>query len=112
MDDEPEDRVWIAFAIAWAAVLFCAFMAVMLSVRPANAQQPQIPCKPFVEMKAMLEGRYREHEVAFGLMGPQRVMVLFVSEKTWTLIAVSTSGESCIVASGAGWTPAGSGREA
>ena len=30
--DDPEDRVWIAMAILWAAVLFAAFASVYLSI--------------------------------------------------------------------------------
>lgn len=32
MDDEPEDRVWIAFAVMWAAVLLAAFASVYLTI--------------------------------------------------------------------------------
>lgn len=108
MGDEP-DRVWIVFLIGVAAVLLCALMAVILSIRSAGAQD--MPCKPFAEIKETLARLYQEHETDFGQSGPQQVIVLFRSEggKTWTLLSVNTAGIACVVGAGANWTDGGRG---
>lgn len=102
---DSDKPFWVWFSLLCAMIALALWMLGMLTVT-ASAQN-NIPCQPFAAMKAMLEGRFQEQEVATGVISNQQIFVLFASArgKTWTMLAVNTAGIACPMASGHDWTP-------
>ena len=51
-----------------------------------------------------LESAYREKQTAVGVLGPDVMMEIFVSDNgTWTIISTDTGGQSCVISAGEGW---------
>jgi hypothetical protein len=110
MDDLPPretPRAWIAAGIFLAAFTLAFVMLVFTHVR-AHAQ----PCPPLEAMIEELGTKYGERIVWEGTaptpQGPIEVM-LFQSDKTWTIIQVKGIS-ACIVAAGESGTPIETGR--
>ncbi|WP_258606625.1 hypothetical protein [Mesorhizobium sp. AR10] len=54
-------------------------------------------------VKALGE-RFHEQVTALGLVNPNVVLEVFVSDQgTWTILATDTRGQSCVVSAGEGW---------
>lgn len=93
-----------------------ALSALLLMPLAAAAEtQPDIPmkCAPFKELVAFLHDQFREDPVGEGLNAASNVLfMLFASEggKTWTMLAVPTSGKACPVSVGRDWTAAAAGK--
>ena len=78
---------------------------------PAQAQQgapaqPSRVCAPSSELMTKLREKYGETPIAFGIHGDGRLLQIFSSptKGTWTAVAATPQGTSCIVAVGKGWT--------
>lgn len=75
-------------------------------IEPAQYAPRGAPCLPHEIALKRLEQEYGEHKIGIGI-GPTGKVVfeLFTSESgTWTMLATTTNGLSCIVASGNNWT--------
>jgi hypothetical protein len=62
-------------------------------------------CTSWDTLKAGLARDYHEVEVGGGFISPQAVLVLLMSPggDTWTLAALGTDGQACLVSSGKDW---------
>lgn len=80
-----------AFVLLWAAA--------------AGAQQNN--CLPREQAVSHLAGEFDERVASQGLVdGGKAIIEVFVSKAgSWTVLVTDTGGISCMVASGAGWTP-------
>jgi hypothetical protein len=69
---------------------------------PAKAQTQ---CMAWDTLKASVAKDYHEVEVGGGFISPQAVLVLLMSPggDTWTLAALGTDGQACLVSSGKDW---------
>jgi hypothetical protein len=89
-----------AGALAMLAIPF-AFTA-----EPARTQtaQQSPACGERSEIVASLGMQYRESQQAVGVVDPNTLFEIFVSDSgSWTAIATDTRGMSCIVFYGEGW---------
>lgn len=81
-----------------------ALLAGIAGALATNAHaQPQ--CAPWSEVKATLAENYHESEVGGGFLNPQAVLVILMSPggETWTIAALGTDGNACILSSGTDW---------
>lgn len=76
------------------------FALLMFAAQNAFAQPSQ--CAPRPDVLAALATKYGEARRAIGIAGQTSVMELFVnpSTGTWTIIATSPDGTTCLIASG------------
>jgi len=89
--------------MGWVAALALAFF---MSVSPVLAQTV---CAPRSDLVKYLSEKHSEVPVGYGLMNANdRLLELFASKggKTWTLLATSPNGESCVVTAGHHWREA------
>ncbi|MEX0954239.1 MAG: hypothetical protein WDZ83_03390 [Rhizobiaceae bacterium] len=73
---------------------------------PAQTQSaPQNPaCGARSDVVASLGMQYLEKQQAVGVVDPDTVVEVFVSDRgSWTIVATDTQGMSCIVFYGEGW---------
>jgi hypothetical protein len=81
----------------------------VLSVLPAAAGGAQLgvmqlPCGTRTEMVNILTENYGEKEVAHGLANTGALAELFVGPSgTWTIVATSPNGKSCLIGAGQAW---------
>ena len=82
-----------------------AGLAVATSSGPALAQSGQTACLAHDKLTQMLDGRYAEKPVAFGLEASGRLFEVFAAEDgaTWTMVITTPEGASCVVAVGEEW---------
>ncbi|MBZ9806507.1 hypothetical protein LB542_07710 [Mesorhizobium sp. BR1-1-9] len=77
----------------------CAVAA--LSVGPAHAAGQ---CAARADIVKALGENFHESEAGRGLINPNVVLEVFVSEQgSWTVLASDTKGQSCILSVGEGW---------
>lgn len=85
--------VWL-FIIAVAAFIVASQMA-----------KAQPSCGPHDSLVGMIGDRFKESQAARGIANGA-LIELFVSQSgTWTMIATTGNGLSCIIAAGEGWEP-------
>jgi hypothetical protein len=62
-------------------------------------------CMPWHHVKAELAEKYHEVEVGGGFINENAVMVVLMSPggDTWTIAALGTDGQACIVSAGKDW---------
>ena len=78
-----------------------AASAMLLPLGVANAA---VPCAERGEIVKKLSDEYKENPQAVGVINPDAVVEIFVSENgTWTIIATGTDGKSCVLSAGDGW---------
>jgi hypothetical protein len=64
----------------------------------------QLPCGTKTEMLEILTKTYGEREVAHGIANTGALAQLFVGPKgTWTIVATSPDGKSCLIGAGQDW---------
>ncbi|MER8951731.1 hypothetical protein NKJ72_23335 [Mesorhizobium sp. M0045] len=84
------------------ATVACAAMA--LSAVPAMAAEQ---CAARADMVKALGEKFHENPSAVGVVNPNVVLEVFVSDKgTWTILASDTKGQSCVISVGEGWESA------
>ncbi|WP_376702851.1 hypothetical protein RQ479_25525 [Mesorhizobium sp. ISC25] len=84
------------------ATIACAAMA--LSAVPAMAAEQ---CAARADMVKALGEKFHENPRAVGVVNPNVVLEVFVSDKgTWTILASDTKGQSCVISVGEGWESA------
>jgi hypothetical protein len=82
--------------------LLLAGAALLIAADSAAAQVSR--CAPRDDMISTLSERFREKQHAYGLLGPQLIIEVFVSDKGgWTIVVTGADGISCVVAVGIGW---------
>lgn len=75
-----------------------------LSAAPATAAEQ---CAPRADMIKALGEKFRENPTALGVVNPNVIVEVFVSDQgTWTILASDTGGQSCVVSVGEGWESA------
>ena len=81
-------------------VLSFGFALLIFATQNAQAQTPQ--CAPRPDVLAALATQYGEARRGIGIAGQNVVMELFVnpSTGTWTFVATSPDGKTCLIASG------------
>jgi hypothetical protein len=100
--------------IAAAAVL-CALPASSTMSEPKrtaveNVPAPygvqQMPCGKRLDVVRMLREQFGESPIAHGLADSGAVAEVFISSNgTWTIVATSPNGTTCMVGSGRSWQP-------
>lgn len=88
-----------------------ALIALALAVLPVGGAAAQTPCAPHERVTAGLEGRFAERPVAMALGDDGRLVELFTAPdgRTWTLLATTPEGLSCMLATGRHWIERGAG---
>ncbi|WP_230530286.1 hypothetical protein [Microvirga roseola] len=85
---------YTAFAASFAGLM-------MVGSIPASAQ---MACAPRDEVIDALGQKYDEAPVGIGLMRPNQVLELLVSDTgSWTLLVTLPTGRSCIMGAGENW---------
>ncbi|MDG4851597.1 MULTISPECIES: hypothetical protein [unclassified Mesorhizobium] len=75
--------------------------AAALSAGQANAAAQ---CAPRADIIKALGDKFHESEAGRGLINPNVVLEIFVSDQgSWTVLASDTKGQSCILSVGEGW---------
>jgi len=83
-----------------------ATAAIAPSSLSANTGLPMgaAQCAARAEMVQALGERFQEASTATGVVNPNVVLEIFVSESgTWTILATGTDGQSCVLSAGEGW---------
>jgi hypothetical protein len=71
----------------------------------------QLPCGSKTEMLEILTKTYGEREVAHGIANTGALAQVFVGPKgTWTIVATSPNGMSCLIGAGQDWERATAGQ--
>lgn len=61
-------------------------------------------CAPRADVVKALGDKFREREAGQGLINPNVVLEIFVSDQgSWTVLASDIKGQSCILSVGEGW---------
>jgi hypothetical protein len=81
-------------------IVFAIIAFVLMT--PASQAATPLPCGSSKELVKQLDQRYREKLVSYGLSANKRdLLQVFVSEKgTFTIVASSPNGISCIIGAG------------
>lgn len=89
---DPLQKRLFALSFGFALLIFVT--------QNAHAQTPQ--CAPRPDVLTALATKYGEARRGIGIAGQNAVMELFVnpSTGTWTIIATSPDGKTCLIASG------------
>ncbi|MBA3447629.1 MAG: hypothetical protein H0T56_08460 [Pseudaminobacter sp.] len=75
-----------------------------LMLAPAGAALASSPCAERGEIVKKLSDEYKENPQAVGIINPNAMVEIFISDKgTWTIIATGTDGKSCVISAGEGW---------
>lgn len=77
----------------------------LLSLLP-GAAQAQGMCGNYLEMVKTLKNSFGETSLGKGIQGEVTVIEIFAGDDTFTVIAATTNGRACIIATGKGWEPA------
>jgi len=82
-----------------------AGLAAALAIAIASSASAQPACLGHDKLVQMLDGRYSERPVAFGLEASGRLFEVFAAEDgaTWTMVITTPEGASCVVAVGEEW---------
>ena len=80
------------------AMVFAVFA--MSGIAQAKANQ----CAARTDMVKALGKKFHENQAARGLVNPNVVLEIFISDQgTWTILATDTHGQSCVITAGEGW---------
>ena len=61
-------------------------------------------CAPRADIIKALGDKFHESEAGRGLINPNVVLEIFVSDQgSWTVLASDTKGQSCVLSVGEGW---------
>lgn len=80
--------------------------AMVATVGSAGTATAQNLCMPREQIVELLDARYSESPVAFGLASGGRLVEVFSTAdgSTWTLLLTAPDGTSCMMAEGQGWS--------
>jgi len=96
----------MALAAAGFLVLLPTLAASQQSIsrEPPRHGLPPLACGKRADIEKMLKEQYGERAMAHGLAHTGAVAEIFASPKgTWTIIATSPNGTSCMIGSGESW---------
>lgn len=80
-----------------------ALVAATLAAFPCLAQQPE--CGERADLLTLLEQKYGERPVSFGLSNRGVVLEITASDSgSWTFLVTDGTGKTCVVDVGEGWT--------
>lgn len=89
--------------------LIVAGLAGLLPLAPALAQQPAPrgpPCAARTHVTEQLRDMFRERKAGSGLADSGLLFELYVGPSgSWTLVATTPGGVSCLIGSGEAWEP-------
>jgi hypothetical protein len=97
----------VALSVGWAA----GQQQVALPGTDGRAMQStpyggRMPCAGRAEVVRMLREKFNESPIGHGLAETGAVAEVFTSSKgTWTIVATSPEGLSCVIGSGQSWQP-------
>ncbi|CDX50042.1 putative signal peptide protein [Mesorhizobium plurifarium] len=78
-----------------------AAVAMTIGAAPANAAAQ---CAARADIIKALGDKFHETEAGRGLINPNVVLEIFVSDQgSWTVLASDTKGQSCVLSVGEGW---------
>ena len=61
-------------------------------------------CAERTDMIKSLADQFKENPAAVGVINPNAVIEVFVSQDgSWTILATGTDGKSCVLSAGVGW---------
>ena len=85
--------------------LTLAAAAILTTVLPAGAAAAQTACAPRAAILERLAARYGEAPIAAGITDRALLIEVLASGDgaSWTIIATSPTGTSCLIAAGEGW---------
>lgn len=84
----------------WATIIAAA---VATSAGAAQAKTDQ-QCAPRADIIKALGDKYHESVAGRGLINPNVVLEIFVSDQgSWTVLASDIKGQSCVMSVGEGW---------
>ena len=70
----------------------------------ATQAEAAAQCAPRTDVVKALGDKFHESEAGRGLISPNVVLEIFVSEQgSWTVLASDTKGQSCVLSVGEGW---------
>lgn len=88
-------------ALIAGSAAFCLFAMGVLWSSGVKAQEATPNCAPRPEIVKNLHEKYKEKQIAFGLVSPTVVMELYASDSgTWTFLMVGTNGRACVAGYG------------
>lgn len=92
----------VALPVGWAAA---EEAPAYTSPPPAHPRATaHVPCGKRADVVKMLRDSFGETQVAQGLANTGSVAEVFISSKgTWTIVATSPNGLSCLVGAGESW---------
>ncbi len=80
--------------------------AAMLVLLIPASQADALACAPRAQVVAGLAERYHETQLGAGLHSSGTVLEVYTAPNgTWTVVASSAAGMTCIIAVGTDWTP-------
>ncbi len=83
-------------------VILLMVLGLAFAVVPARAQGT---CAAYDDLAALLDKRYGEHPVNWGLSSNGDLVEVFVSDRgSWTVVVTNALGFSCIRAAGEAWS--------
>lgn len=85
---------------------FWATMVVAAIAMSAGAAQAKTAaqCAPRADIIKALGDKFHESNAGRGLINPNVVLEIFVSDQgSWTVLASDTKGQSCVLSVGEGW---------
>jgi hypothetical protein len=81
--------------------MVAAAVAMSAGAAPAKAASQ---CAPRADIIKALGNKYHESQAGRGLINPNVVLEIFVSDQgSWTVLASDTKGQSCVLSAGEGW---------
>jgi hypothetical protein len=85
------------------ATTLCVAVAALSAVPATAAEQ----CAARADMIKALGEKFQENPTALGVVNPNVIVEVFVSDQgSWTILASDTRGQSCVVSVGEGWESA------
>lgn len=97
-------RKVFALTIAGLTIALVAMASIPVTTTPALGQGPPHACHPRDHLLAVLEEKYGEVPIGFGVTNGRLVELLTSADGiSWTIIQTSPDGVSCMVTSGEGW---------
>ncbi|PBC05940.1 hypothetical protein [Mesorhizobium sp. WSM3860] len=81
-----------------------ATMCLAAAALSAGQASAAAQCAPRADIIKALGDKFHESEAGRGLINPNVVLEIFVSDQgSWTVLASDTKGQSCILSVGEGW---------
>jgi hypothetical protein len=85
--------------------IMSVFAAALIAAGVTAAGAQALTCAGHAQIVEYLKDEFQEFQKAYGLVGDQAILELYLSSQgaTWTIIVTDVSGKSCILAAGEFW---------